>query len=129
MGVSIKTTLATFKYCWYHICGNPHLYKWWVLLRLPSICDKKFDSITASETLVIGNRTSVISVTVSAICNCCIHNCIAVYIGDNCFWLVSRLSGRTLACRSWVLGSKSHLRHWNSDNFFNFRQITAHSYL
>ena len=89
----------------------------------------QFDSMTASETLAIGNRTSVISAIVSVICNYCIHNCIAAYIGDNCSWLVSCLSGRTLACRSWVLGFKLHLRHWNSEFFFNFRQITANSYL
>ena len=45
-------------------------YKWWVPLRLPSICDQQFDlfdAMVVSKILVIGNMTTVISVIVSAI--------------------------------------------------------------
>ena len=48
---------AVGKESWCNIHGNPYLYKWWGLLGLPSLCDKKFDSLVASKILVTGNMT------------------------------------------------------------------------
>ena len=52
---------------------KPHLYKWWVILGLPiTSCGNQFYSF---DLMVVSQTFCYISVIVSAICNCCIHNC------------------------------------------------------